>query len=99
VSPNDRVAKLYPQEPNSLFITFYESPGYVGGILTRLHGGTKSRSCSQKITCHLQNPKVCYRFHKSPSPLCALCQMNPAHALERHISRYIFIINYPSVYN
>jgi hypothetical protein len=32
-------AQLYPQAPGSLFIAFYNSQGYGGGILTSLHMG------------------------------------------------------------
>jgi hypothetical protein len=39
MSPSDRVAQLYPQVPGSLFVAFYDSQGYGGGILTRLHKG------------------------------------------------------------
>jgi hypothetical protein len=39
MSPDDRVAQLYPQAPGSLFVTFYDSQGYGGGILTRLQAG------------------------------------------------------------
>jgi hypothetical protein len=37
MSPRDRVAQLYPQAPDSHFVAFYDSQGYDGGILTRLH--------------------------------------------------------------
>jgi hypothetical protein len=37
--PSDKVAQLYPPEPGSLFVAFYDSQGYGGGILTRLHTG------------------------------------------------------------
>jgi hypothetical protein len=37
--PGDRVAQLYPQAPGSLFVAFYDSQGYGGGILIRLHTG------------------------------------------------------------
>jgi hypothetical protein len=37
--PSDRVAQLYPQAPGSLFISFYDSQGYGGDIITRLHTG------------------------------------------------------------
>jgi hypothetical protein len=40
MSPSDRVAQIYPQAPGSLFVAFYDSQGYGGGILTRLHTGT-----------------------------------------------------------
>jgi hypothetical protein len=35
--PRDRVAQLYPQAPVSLFVAFYVSQSYGGGILTGLH--------------------------------------------------------------
>jgi hypothetical protein len=37
--PSDRVAQFYPQAPGSLFVAFYDSAGYGGGILTHLHTG------------------------------------------------------------
>jgi hypothetical protein len=37
--PNDRVAHLYPQAPDSLFVAFKVSQGYGGRIQTRLHTG------------------------------------------------------------
>jgi hypothetical protein len=39
ISPIYRVAQLYPQEPGSLFVAFYDSQGYSEGILTCLHRG------------------------------------------------------------
>jgi hypothetical protein len=41
MSPTDRVTQLHPQAPGSIFVTFYDSQGYGGGTLTRLHMGTK----------------------------------------------------------
>jgi hypothetical protein len=38
---DDGVAHLYPQAPSSLFFVFYDSQGFGGGILTRLHVGRK----------------------------------------------------------
>jgi hypothetical protein len=38
-SPRDRVAQLYPQALGSLFVVFYNSQGYGGGIRSRLHPG------------------------------------------------------------
>jgi hypothetical protein len=35
------VAQLYPRALGSLFIASYDSQGYGGGILTRLHTGPK----------------------------------------------------------
>jgi hypothetical protein len=37
MSPSDRVAQLCPQAPGSLYVTFYGSKGYGGGILIRLN--------------------------------------------------------------
>jgi hypothetical protein len=37
--PSYRVAHLYPQAQGSLFVTFYDSQGCSGGILTLLHMG------------------------------------------------------------
>jgi hypothetical protein len=37
--PSDMVAQLCPQAPGSLFVAFYDSQGYGGGIVTRLHTG------------------------------------------------------------
>jgi hypothetical protein len=34
--PHDKVVQLYPQAPSYLSVTFYDSQGYGGDILTRL---------------------------------------------------------------
>jgi hypothetical protein len=34
---NEKVVKLYPQAPGSLYVVFYDSHGCDGGILTHLH--------------------------------------------------------------
>jgi hypothetical protein len=39
MSLSDSVAQLYPQAPGSIFVTFYDSQRYGGGIPTRLHRG------------------------------------------------------------
>jgi hypothetical protein len=39
LSPRNGVAQLYPQALGSVFITYYNSQGYGGGILTHLHTG------------------------------------------------------------
>jgi hypothetical protein len=39
ISPRNRVAQLYPQALGSLFIAFYDSLAYGGGIRPRLHTG------------------------------------------------------------
>jgi hypothetical protein len=38
--PRDRVAHLYPLAPGSIFVASYDSQGYSGGILTRLHNAS-----------------------------------------------------------
>jgi hypothetical protein len=42
MSHSYRVAQLYLQAPGSLFIAFYDSQGYGGGILFCLHTGKSS---------------------------------------------------------
>jgi hypothetical protein len=37
ISPRNRVARLYPQILDSLFVASYDSQGYGGDILTHLH--------------------------------------------------------------
>jgi hypothetical protein len=39
IAPRNRVAKLYPRALGSLYVASYDSQGYGGGILTRLHTG------------------------------------------------------------
>jgi hypothetical protein len=39
IYPRKRVARLYPQVLGSLFVAFYHSKRYGGGIRTRLHAG------------------------------------------------------------
>jgi hypothetical protein len=41
ISPRNRVAQLYPWALGSLFVASYDSQGYGGGFLTRLHTGYK----------------------------------------------------------
>jgi hypothetical protein len=48
MSPGDRVAQLHPQAPGSLFVAFYDSQGYGGGILTHLHTGILCTDDSEK---------------------------------------------------
>jgi hypothetical protein len=40
ISPRKRMAQLYPQTQGSLFVASYDTQGYGGGILTRLHTGS-----------------------------------------------------------
>jgi hypothetical protein len=39
--PSDKVVQLYPQALGSLFVAFYDSQGYGGGVLARLHKGNE----------------------------------------------------------
>jgi hypothetical protein len=39
ISPRNKVARFYPQALGSLFVASYDSQGYGGGILSRLHMG------------------------------------------------------------
>jgi hypothetical protein len=39
IFPRNRVAQLHPQALGSLFVAFYDSQGYCGGIRIRLHAG------------------------------------------------------------
>jgi hypothetical protein len=39
ISPRNKVAQLYTQALDSLFVASYDSQGYSGGIRTRLHTG------------------------------------------------------------
>jgi hypothetical protein len=36
-SPRNRVAQLHPRALGSLYVAYYASQGYSGGILTHLH--------------------------------------------------------------
>jgi hypothetical protein len=47
MSPSDSVIQLYPQAAGSLFVAFYDSQGYGGGILARLHTGLSDHILSQ----------------------------------------------------
>jgi hypothetical protein len=45
LSPRNRVAQLYPQVLGSLFVSFYDSQGYGGGIPPSLHTSMYSVEC------------------------------------------------------
>jgi hypothetical protein len=55
MSPSDRVAKIYPEAPGYLFVTFYSSQGYGGGILTCLHMGDPRYNVTFFCTTFPQN--------------------------------------------
>jgi hypothetical protein len=49
ISPRKKVAQLYPQALGSLFVASYDSQGYGGRILTRLHTGSNSSRSQSHI--------------------------------------------------
>jgi hypothetical protein len=49
-SPSGRVAQLHPQAPGSIFVTFYDSQGHSGGILTYHHTGISLNSVREIST-------------------------------------------------
>jgi hypothetical protein len=55
--PSDRVTELYPQALGSLFVALYDSQGYGGGILIRLHTGTNRNS--KHIDMHFGSCESC----------------------------------------
>jgi hypothetical protein len=59
MSPSDRVAQLYPQARGSLFVAFYDSQGYGGGILTHLHKGICLNQMIKKIVIILKRTETC----------------------------------------
>jgi hypothetical protein len=59
MSPIDRVAQLYPQAHGSLFVAFYDSRGYGGGILTLLHTRASKNRTKHTITLSGQT-EVCF---------------------------------------
>jgi hypothetical protein len=52
ISPRNRVTQLYTRALSSLFIATYDSQGYGGGILTRLHTGRMP--CKVKVKVMLR---------------------------------------------
>jgi hypothetical protein len=56
MSPSDRVAQLYPQAPGSLYVAVYDSQGYGGGTLTRLHTltGRDQYACASLSKMYMQ---------------------------------------------
>jgi hypothetical protein len=52
-SPRKRVAQIYPRALGSLSVASYDSQGYGGGILSRLHS-TRDSFSMQSIPCFLK---------------------------------------------
>jgi hypothetical protein len=75
MSSSDRVAQLYPQAQNFLFLAFYDSQGYDGGVLNRLHTG----NCPIKKS-YMQSHFVTDDYHLLLSGNSAVCPtaLNPA---------------------
>jgi hypothetical protein len=67
MSHSDREAQLYPQAPDSLFVAFYNSQDYNGGIRTRLHKDVWTYFPNQSLLpclgltgiCHLLSNIAC----------------------------------------
>jgi len=57
-----------------------------------------SHSASQEIPPFLNNQKVHYRVHNSPSVICALSQMHPDHIFSSHLPKYHSNIILPYTY-
>jgi hypothetical protein len=55
ISSRNRVAQLYPQTLNSLFVPSYDSQGYSRGIRTRLQAGIKVSKSKWKL-CYDRRP-------------------------------------------
>jgi hypothetical protein len=71
ISPMNKVAQLYPQTLDSLFVAFYDSKRYSGGIQTHLYMGNHKESfpfdpCyiasgqTTQIELHLTDPLLHY---------------------------------------
>jgi hypothetical protein len=52
MSPSDRVVQLHPQVPDCLFIAFYDSQGYSGGIVPRLHTRPEKQCARNSTSAH-----------------------------------------------
>jgi hypothetical protein len=65
MSPSDRVAQLYLQAPGSLFIAFYDSQDYDGGIQTHLHmGRIKPIVHMNRYVSGFSNVTILIRMHR-----------------------------------
>jgi hypothetical protein len=56
MSPLNRVDQLYPRALSSLFVASYDSQGYGGGTLTRLHSADNVQNCDSYINTHSHEP-------------------------------------------
>jgi hypothetical protein len=71
IYPRNRVAQLYPRALGSLFVASYDSQGYGGGILKRLHTGqlllvlkSKSVARSVQFARGLRSRSLSFKFLK-----------------------------------
>jgi hypothetical protein len=62
MSPSDRLVQLYYQALGSLFVAFYDSQGYGGGILTRLHTWDSKKHMQHTNTLSGLSSASCLRF-------------------------------------
>jgi hypothetical protein len=65
ISPRNRVAQLYPLELSSPFIAVYDTQGYGGAILTRLHAGYDSQTTELLLVIYSQHGS-----HRKLLPCC-----------------------------
>jgi hypothetical protein len=63
-TPRNTVAQLYPQALGFIFVAFYDSQGYSGGIRTHLHMGSVSRLSSQSQSQSRVGPSRNHRFQQ-----------------------------------
>jgi hypothetical protein len=87
--------QLYPQAPGSLFVAFYDSQGYSGAIITRLHTWTffslskKLPECD-RIICHdqfftfLSIHHLQYSSHSTPHKSVQLRKANKKTKKQAH---------------
>jgi hypothetical protein len=78
IFPRNRVTRLYPQALGSIFAASYDSHGYDGGIIIRLHAGSNLNSsvyssCNRPslyshYTDHIENFHYCRDKYITQSP-------------------------------
>jgi hypothetical protein len=69
MSPSERVGQIRPQAQGSRLVSYYDSQGYGGGILTRLHAeyGALSQYLIKKFAPFLLNTCCVLFFIHFPS--------------------------------
>jgi hypothetical protein len=62
ISPRESVTRLYPQALGSLFVAFYDSQDYGGGIRLRLHTGHGFPDSLQKNVGIVGVPQLSHEY-------------------------------------